>query len=71
MRVILHIKSLDVKVHGPYSLHVKIFEVERGEDMTTLRPLDPQFEKLLIEAHLEVLRGGRRRPPERRVPRRN
>jgi hypothetical protein len=39
--------------------------------MTSMRPLDPQFEKLLVEAHLEVLRGGRRRPPERRLPRRN
>jgi hypothetical protein len=39
--------------------------------MIGLRPLDPETLRLLTEAHLEVLRGGRRRPPLRRVPRRN
>jgi hypothetical protein len=35
------------------------------------RPFDPQHLKLLTDAHLEILRGDSRRPPARRIPRRN
>jgi hypothetical protein len=35
------------------------------------RPLDPVTFRMLTDAHLEVLRGGRPRPVKRRVPRRN
>jgi hypothetical protein len=36
-----------------------------------MRLSDPQMMKLLNDAHLEVLRGGRVRPPQRRAPRTN
>jgi hypothetical protein len=36
-----------------------------------LRPSDPGFTKLLVDAHLEALRGGRIRPAARRTPRGN
>ncbi len=36
-----------------------------------MRPWDPQAVKILNDAHLEILRGGRRRPVTRRVPRSN
>jgi len=36
-----------------------------------MRPLDVQSTKLLAEAHVEILRGGRRRPAALRVPRKN
>jgi hypothetical protein len=36
-----------------------------------MRPSDPQAIKILAEAHVEALRGGRRRPPFRRSPRSN
>jgi hypothetical protein len=36
-----------------------------------MRPWDPQAVKLLADAHVEILRGGRRRPALRRLPRRN
>jgi hypothetical protein len=35
------------------------------------RPSDPQLTKILVDAHLEALRGGRIRPAARRAPRRN
>jgi hypothetical protein len=36
-----------------------------------MRPSDPQTTKVLIEAHVESLRGGARRRPFRRLPRTN
>jgi hypothetical protein len=36
-----------------------------------MRPWDPQSVKILTDAHVELLRGGRTRPPLRRSPRRN
>ncbi len=36
-----------------------------------MRPWDPETAKILADAHLELLRGGRRRPPLRRSPRKN
>lgn len=36
-----------------------------------MRPWTPEAVKFLTEAHVETLRGGRRRPIERRSPRRN
>ncbi len=36
-----------------------------------MRPWDPQTVKILTEAHVELLRGGRTRPPARRLHRRN
>ena len=36
-----------------------------------MRPVDPQFMKLLVSARLETLRGGRPLPTNRRVPRAN
>ncbi len=35
------------------------------------RPWDPQLTKILVDAHLEALRGGRSRPAWRRAPRKN
>jgi len=35
------------------------------------RPWDPQLTKILVDAHLEALRGGRTRPAEPRLPRLN
>lgn len=36
-----------------------------------MRPWDARDLKILIDAHVESLRGGRTRPPLRRAPRRN
>ena len=36
-----------------------------------MRPNDPATVKILVEAHVESLRGGRRRPWHRRSPRAN
>ena len=36
-----------------------------------MRPSDPQTVKILADAHVESLRGGRRREPKRRLPRAN
>ncbi len=36
-----------------------------------MRPTDPEAVKILAEAHVESLRGGRRRASTRRVPRTN
>jgi hypothetical protein len=36
-----------------------------------MRPSDPQTTKILAEAHVEVLRGGRPRRPARKLARRN
>jgi len=36
-----------------------------------MRPSDPDAVKILAEAHVETLRGGRRRGPGRRIPRTN
>jgi hypothetical protein len=36
-----------------------------------MRPSDPILTKMLAEAHLETLRGGRQPATARRVPRRN
>jgi hypothetical protein len=36
-----------------------------------MRPSDPQTVKILTEAHVEALRGGRLRPANRRAPRAN
>ena len=36
-----------------------------------MRPSDPHTVKILAEAHVETLRGGRRRDPRRRIPRPN
>jgi hypothetical protein len=36
-----------------------------------MRPSDPETMKIMAEAHLEALRGGRRRPAFRRTPRKN
>jgi len=36
-----------------------------------LRPSDPDAVKIFFEAHVESLRGGRRRATTRRVPRAN
>jgi hypothetical protein len=37
-----------------------------------MRPTDPTINKILSDAHVELLRGGsRRRANTRRVPRRN
>jgi hypothetical protein len=36
-----------------------------------MRPSDPETIKILTEAHVEALRGGRRRPADRRTPRKS
>jgi len=36
-----------------------------------MRPSDPNAVRILTDAHVEQLRGGRLRPASRRVPRRN
>ena len=36
-----------------------------------MRPTDPEAVKILTEAHVESLRGGRRRAATHRVPRTN
>ena len=36
-----------------------------------MRPSDPITTKILSDAHVEVLRGGRRRSTARRLPRGN
>jgi hypothetical protein len=36
-----------------------------------MRPSDPNMTKILTEAHVEVLRGGRPRPAARKLARRN
>jgi hypothetical protein len=36
-----------------------------------MRPWDLESVRILHDAHLEALRGGKRRPAFRRVPRRN
>jgi hypothetical protein len=36
-----------------------------------MRPWDPQAVKILTDAHVEILRGGNRRPVGRRLPRSN
>jgi hypothetical protein len=36
-----------------------------------MRPSDPILTKMLVDAHVESLRGGRRPPVTRRIPRRN
>lgn len=36
-----------------------------------MRPSDPNITKILIEAHVESLRGGRPRPAARKLARRN
>jgi hypothetical protein len=36
-----------------------------------LRPSDPYAVKMLTDAHVELLRGGAKRPAARRLPRRN
>jgi hypothetical protein len=36
-----------------------------------MRPWDEASVKILTDAHVEILRGGRRRPALRRVPRGN
>ena len=36
-----------------------------------MRPWTPEAVKFLADAHIETLRGGRRRPIGRRAPRRN
>lgn len=36
-----------------------------------MRPMDVQSVKILTNAHLELLRGGRIRPAHRRSPRTN
>jgi hypothetical protein len=36
-----------------------------------MRPSDPQTTKIMVDAHVEALRGGTRRRPDRRLPRGN
>jgi hypothetical protein len=36
-----------------------------------MRPSDAATTKILADAHVELLRGGRLRPAARRLPRRN
>lgn len=36
-----------------------------------MRPWNPEATKFLTDAHVEILRGGTRRPVLRRLPRRN
>jgi hypothetical protein len=36
-----------------------------------MRPSDPNMTKILAEAHVETLRGGRPRPAVRKLARRN
>jgi hypothetical protein len=36
-----------------------------------MRPSDPNVTKILAEAHVETLRGGRPRPAARKLARRN
>jgi len=36
-----------------------------------MRPSDPAVTKILTEAHVEALRGGRPRPAARKLARRN
>jgi hypothetical protein len=36
-----------------------------------MRPWNPEATKFLADAHVEILRGGARRPALRRLPRKN
>jgi hypothetical protein len=37
----------------------------------SMRPWTPELVKIITDAHVEMMRGGRRRPAGRRIPRAN